>query len=174
MSTSVDVVPESHPRAEDRNDGPEEIPSSQRKHSSMFAKPVIFDVENEWDDCRRNSRRDSYRTRNNQDSNGAESNYDIYRNVIENALNVAFLAANTNQLRLLTEYQQEATSYMFCVGMIIMSLIMQILVSVSMITISISNEKRWKRLKTIASVGVAIIAVVNIVVLTLLNAVVFE
>ncbi|XP_058818375.1 ninjurin-B-like [Topomyia yanbarensis] len=174
MDTGLDVTTDSRQSAEDSKNGSEQVFTGQRKQNKAFANPVIFELENEWTNFDRTSNRSSDRTRNSAENNDVVSNSDIYRNVMENALNVAFLAANTNQLRLLTEYQQEATSYMFCVGMIIMSLVMQILVSVSMITISINNEQRWKKLKTVASVVVAVIAVVNIIVLTLLNAVLFE
>lgn len=81
------------------------------------------------------SRRSS--ARNGDDDEGPIST-ETYRNVVENAMNVAFLAANTNQLRLLTETQQAAPSYQASIGMVIASLVLQVLVGVSMVTISVS------------------------------------
>ncbi|XP_053692058.1 ninjurin-B-like [Sabethes cyaneus] len=154
----------------------------------VYTNPVIFDMnadrvrpytENEWSNFKNTPNRQAQENydriqRSLESINDSQSSGDTYQKVVENALNIAFLAANTNQLRLLTENQQEATTYVACVGMVIMSLVMQILVSVSMLTISINNEQRWRKLKTIASIGVAVIAVVNIIVLTLLNTVIFK
>ncbi|XP_055547995.1 uncharacterized protein LOC129731772 [Wyeomyia smithii] len=194
MSTRIEIVPstDNNPSHHIVNNSHGEtdavhIFSGNEMQPKMYTNPVIYDnnadrvrpcFDNEWSNFEKTPNRQAVenydRIQRSMDSMNEPFNHDMFRNVIENALNVAFLAANTNQLRLLTEYQQEAPTYVACVGMVIMSLVMQILVGVSMVTISINNDQRWKRLKTIASVGVAIIAIVNIIVLTLMNAVLFK
>ncbi|XP_062551870.1 ninjurin-B-like [Armigeres subalbatus] len=162
--------------------------TGNEKQRKVLTTPVIWDrnvdrvrpyLENEWANYENTPNRQAEETfhrlrsrlgRNNEDE-GDSSDFDMYRNVVENALNVAFLAANSNHLRLLTEYQEQTETYQVCVGMLIMSLILQILLGVSMVTISVNSDQRWKKLKMFASVGVAVIAIMNIIVLSLVNAV---
>lgn len=133
--------------------------TGNEKQRKVLTNPVIWDqnadrvrpqLDNEWANFEKtpnrqaeenfNRMRRTLDIRNNSsDDNGNESRFDMYRNVVENALNVAFLAANSNQLRLLTEFQEQSEVYQVCVGMLIMSLILQILVGVSMVTISVSE-----------------------------------
>ncbi|KXJ68691.1 hypothetical protein RP20_CCG002147 [Aedes albopictus] len=163
--------------------------TGNEKQRKVLTTPVIWDrnvdrvrpqLDNEWANYENTPNRmaeENFRRlrrtmgRNNNDDGESQQGFDIYRNVVENALNVAFLAANSNQLRLLTEYQERTEVYDVCVGMLIMSLVLQILLGVSMLTISVNRDQRWKRLKMMASIGVAVIALVNIVVLSLVNAV---
>ncbi|XP_062542061.1 ninjurin-B-like [Armigeres subalbatus] len=162
--------------------------TGNEKQRKVLTTPVIWDrnvdrvrpyLENEWANYENTPNRQAEETfhrlrsrlgRNNEDE-GDSSGFDMYRNVVENALNVAFLAANSNHLRLLTEYQEQTETYQVCVGMLIMSLILQILLGVSMVTISVNSDQRWKKLKMFASIGVAAIAIMNIIVLSLVNAV---
>ncbi|XP_055644345.1 ninjurin-B-like [Toxorhynchites rutilus septentrionalis] len=171
---------------EHHGNGAVHIFTGNEKQRKVLINPVIHDMnvdrvraaylDNEWYNSEntpnRQAQEDYDRTRSALE--GGSSSYDVYRNVLENALNLAFLAANSNQLRLLTENQQEDTMYTASVGMVVMSLILQILIGVSMITISMNSDQRWRKLKVTASVCVVIVAVVNIVVLSLLNAVLLK
>ncbi|XP_065081542.1 ninjurin-B-like [Ochlerotatus camptorhynchus] len=181
-------------RVEQSGNGAVHIFTGNEKQRKVLTNPVIWDrnadrvrphLDNEWANFERTPNRQAEenfnrmrrtldRNNNNDNDSDNESRFDMYRNVVENALNVAFLAANSNQLRLLTEFQEQSDVYQVCVGMLIMSLILQILVGVSMVTISINADQRWKKLKVIASIGVAVIAIVNIVVLSLVNAILFK
>lgn len=133
--------------------------TGNEKQRKVLTNPVIWDrnvdrvrphLDNEWANyentpnrqAEENFRRLRRAIGRNDSEDGESRGFDIYRNVVENALNVAFLAANSNQLRLLTEYQQQTEVYQVCVGMLIMSLVLQILLGVSMLTISVSCEFR--------------------------------
>lgn len=137
----------------------------QRRPAAAMAGQVVYDrnvdrvrpqLDNEWSNYENTPNRAAQETfhRNRSSIESAESrrssardgdddegpiSTETYRTVVENAMNVAFLAANTNQLRLLTETQQEAPSYQACLGMVITSLVLQVLVGISMVTISVSE-----------------------------------
>lgn len=138
---------------EHHNNGAVHIFTGNEKQRRVLTNPVIHDMnvdrvrpsymENEWSNSEntpnRQAQEDYDRTR--RMLEGRSSDYDVYRNVLENALNIAFLAANSNQLRLLTVNEQEDSMYTASIGMVVMSLILQILIGVSMITISVGGVK---------------------------------
>lgn len=144
-------------RVEQQVNGAVHIFTGNEKQRRVLTNPVVYDrnvdrvrphLDNEWANFENTPNRQAEenfkrlrstlnRNNNNDNRNDNESTFDMYRNVVENALNVAFLAANSNQLRLLTEFQERSDVYQVCVGMLIMSLILQILVGVSMVTISV-------------------------------------
>lgn len=64
------------------------------------------------------------------------SDYDLYRSVIEIALNVSFLAATSNQLRLLISFR-ESQDFIVSTTLVTLSLMMQILIAVVVVSIAV-------------------------------------
>lgn len=65
------------------------------------------------------------------------NNYDLFRSVIEIALNVSFMAATSNQLRLLISFR-EAQNFFASNALVILSLMMQVLIAINLVTIAVS------------------------------------
>lgn len=69
----------------------------------------------------------------------AYQNYDLYRSVIEIALTVSFLAATTNQLRLLISFR-ESQGFIVSTVLVTLSLMMQLVIAIIVVTIAVSNK----------------------------------
>ncbi|ETN66167.1 hypothetical protein AND_002052 [Anopheles darlingi] len=157
--------------------------TGDEKQPKVLSNPVIYDEEairrqpyqeNDWDDNERTPNRSADRSCNSRSNGngGDEGGYDVRRSVLENALNVAFLAANSNQLRLLTtsnNERQDTISYQAVFGLIVVSLILQILNCVSMVIMSTLTSHRWPLLRTLACIVATVIALLNLAVVTMLN-----
>ncbi|XP_058064763.1 uncharacterized protein LOC131214401 [Anopheles bellator] len=154
--------------------------TGEEKQPKVFCNPVIYDQdsvrrqpyqENDWEDNERSPNRATDRATNSSgsDSGGA---YDVRRSVLENALNIAFLAANSNQLRLVTTTEvdrQDTSTYQALLGLLVVSLILQILNCVAMLIMSTHASQRWPLLRTLACVVAFVIALLNLAVVTVLN-----
>ncbi|XP_035776240.1 uncharacterized protein LOC118458151 [Anopheles albimanus] len=155
--------------------------TGHEKQPKILSNPVIFDQEavrrqpyqeNDWEDNERTPNRSADRSCNSRSDSDGERGYDVRRSVLENALNVAFLAANSNQLRLLTtsnNERQDTISYQAVFGLIVVSLILQILNCVSMVIMSTLSSNRWPLLRTLACIVATVIALLNLAVVTMLN-----
>uniref|UniRef100_A0A182JLS7 Uncharacterized protein n=1 Tax=Anopheles atroparvus TaxID=41427 RepID=A0A182JLS7_ANOAO len=155
--------------------------TGNERQPKMFCNPVIFDEaatrnqpyqENDWDNNERTPNRAADRVANSTDYRNEGGSYDVRRSLLENALTIAFLAANSNQLRLLTRgssEEQDTISYRVCLALLILSLILQILSGVAMLLMSTYTSQRWPLLRTLACIAATIIALLNLAVLTMLN-----
>lgn len=97
--------------------------------------------------------------------------YDIHKGIAESAMDISLLTANANQLRLLITYNNRSKTYIACITLVIVSLVLQVLVACGVIIIkSQPKSKRTQqveRLKIATSIGVTIITVINILVASL-------
>uniref|UniRef100_A0A182PAM5 Uncharacterized protein n=1 Tax=Anopheles epiroticus TaxID=199890 RepID=A0A182PAM5_9DIPT len=155
--------------------------TGSEKQSKVFCNPVIFNQdatrvqpyqENDWDNNETTPNYVADRTVNGSDRDRDSGRYDVRRSVLENALNVAFLAANANQLRLLRSANSERAdmiSYQTIFALLIVSLILQILNCVAMLMMSTYTSQRWPLLRTLACIVATVIALLNLGVVTLLN-----
>lgn len=66
------------------------------------------------------------------------SDYDLYRSVVEITLNVSFLAATSNQLRLLISFR-ETEHFIVSTVLVTASLILQLLIAINVVTIAVSE-----------------------------------
>uniref|UniRef100_A0A182WHA9 Uncharacterized protein n=1 Tax=Anopheles minimus TaxID=112268 RepID=A0A182WHA9_9DIPT len=138
-----------HHHVEHGGDRGVRIFTGSEKQSKVFCNPVIFNQdatrvqpyqENDWDNNETTPNYAADRIANGSERTRDSGAYDVRRSVLENALNIAFLAANSNQLRLLgtseTE-RQETTTYQAIFALLIVSLILQILNCVAMLMMSL-------------------------------------
>ncbi|KAL1379584.1 hypothetical protein pipiens_014785, partial [Culex pipiens pipiens] len=63
------------------------------------------------------------------------SDYDLYRSVVEITLNVSFLAATSNQLRLLISFR-ETEHFVVSTVLVTAALILQLLIAINVVTIA--------------------------------------
>uniref|UniRef100_A0A182NF87 Elongation factor Ts, mitochondrial n=1 Tax=Anopheles dirus TaxID=7168 RepID=A0A182NF87_9DIPT len=124
--------------------------TGSEKQSKVFCNPVIFNQdatriqpyqENDWDNNEPTPNYAADRVTNGSERTTRDTGgYDVRRSVLENALNIAFLAANSNQLRLLSTSnggeRHDATTLQAILGLIIVSLILQALNCVAMVMMS--------------------------------------
>ncbi|XP_050078575.1 uncharacterized protein LOC126565436 [Anopheles maculipalpis] len=169
-----------HQRVEHAGNRGVRIFTGSEKQSKVFCNPVIFNQdatriqpyqENDWENNETTPNYVADRVVNGSDRNGT-GGYDVRRSVLENALNIAFLAANSNQLRLLSTTnteRQETVSYQAIFALLVVSLILQILNCVAMLMMSTYTIQRWPLLRTLACIAATVIALVNLVVVTMLN-----
>uniref|UniRef100_A0A182MWV8 Uncharacterized protein n=1 Tax=Anopheles culicifacies TaxID=139723 RepID=A0A182MWV8_9DIPT len=155
--------------------------TGSEKQSKVFCNPVIFNQdatrvqpyqENDWDNNETTPNYAADRIANGSERTRDSGGYDVRRSVLENALNIAFLAANSNQLRLLSTSnteRQETSTYQAIFALLIVSLILQILNCVAMLMMSTYTSQRWPLLRTLACIVATIIALLNLAVVTMLN-----
>ncbi|XP_055588600.1 ninjurin-B-like [Uranotaenia lowii] len=195
MDTHIDIdnLGRVRKHVEQNTLGAVHIFTGNEKQQKVRTNPTIYDrnadrvranLDNEWANFENTPNREAQETYNrirmlvNRNQSGGtttgQSDSAIYRVVMEVSLNLGFLASNSNQLRLLNDNRRTEPTYEACLAMVILSLILQILVAVAMITISVNNDQRWIRLKNTLSVGASIICLMNIIVLSLLNGVVLQ
>lgn len=98
----------------------------------------------------------------------AYQNYDLYRSVIEIALTVSFLAATTNQLRLLISFR-ESQGFIVSTVLVTLSLMMQLVIAIIVVTIAVNDHYRWIKLKAITAMGAILLTVVNVVIPFVIN-----
>ncbi|XP_053695853.1 uncharacterized protein LOC128743324 [Sabethes cyaneus] len=96
------------------------------------------------------------------------NSYDLYRSVLEITLNISFLAATSNQLRLLVSFR-EAQNFIASTVLVLISLVTQILIAINVVTIAVHNQHRWTKLKAATSVGCILLTVINIVIPFIIN-----
>ncbi|XP_055638758.1 ninjurin-2-like isoform X4 [Toxorhynchites rutilus septentrionalis] len=97
-----------------------------------------------------------------------QNHYDLYRSVIEIALNVSFMAATSNQLRLLISFR-EAQNFTASTGLVTLSLMMQILIGINLVTIALNHHYTWIKLKAFTSIASILLTVVNILIPFIIN-----
>ncbi|XP_055638756.1 ninjurin-B-like isoform X3 [Toxorhynchites rutilus septentrionalis] len=97
--------------------------------------------------------------------------YDVHKGIAESAMDISLLTANANQLRLLITYNNRSKTYIACITLVIISLVLQVLVASGVIIIRSQPKSkrsvRMERLKIATSIGVSIITVINILVASL-------
>ncbi|XP_041779255.1 uncharacterized protein LOC121597508 isoform X1 [Anopheles merus] len=95
--------------------------------------------------------------------------YDFFRCVVEIALSVSFLAANSNLLRLLVSFK-ETESFIATEVLVTVSIVLQILVAISVITITqVNDPSRYAKMKAFAVTGAIIISLVNLLIPFMIN-----
>ncbi|KAL9706421.1 hypothetical protein quinque_009939 [Culex quinquefasciatus] len=91
----------------------------------------------------------------------------------QRATDVSLLTANSNQLRLMMHYNKHSSTYMICISLIIISLIVQKLVAAGSLAVkSRPKNKRnvhLKRVKVATSIGAAIITGINLLIASLVS-----
>ncbi|EDS43090.1 conserved hypothetical protein [Culex quinquefasciatus] len=97
------------------------------------------------------------------------SDYDLYRSVVEITLNVSFLAATSNQLRLLISFR-ETEHFVVSTVLVTASLILQLLIAINVVTIAMNDQFRWMKLKAFTSIGAILLTVVSILIPFVMNA----
>ncbi|XP_035913120.1 uncharacterized protein LOC118512588 [Anopheles stephensi] len=171
-----------HQRAEQVGNWGVRVFTGSEKQSKVFCNPVIFNQdatrvqpyqENDWGNNETTPNYAADRVANGSDRHGRDGGgYDVRRSVLENALNIAFLAANSNQLRLLSTSnieRQESSTYLAIFALLIVSLILQIMNCVAMLMMSTYTSQRWPLLRTLACIAATVIALLNLAVVTMLN-----
>ncbi|XP_062711004.1 uncharacterized protein LOC109420667 [Aedes albopictus] len=98
----------------------------------------------------------------------AYQNYDLYRSVIEIALTVSFLAATTNQLRLLISFR-ESQGFIVSTVLVTLSLMMQLVIAIIVVTIAVNDHYRWIKLKAATAMVAILLTVVNVVIPFIIN-----
>ncbi|XP_062551871.1 ninjurin-B-like [Armigeres subalbatus] len=97
--------------------------------------------------------------------------YDIHKGIAESAMDISLLTANANQLRLLITYNGRSKTYIACITLVIVSLVLQVLVASGVIIIKSQpkskRSQQIERLKIATSIGVTVITVINILVASL-------
>ncbi|XP_065081453.1 ninjurin-B-like [Ochlerotatus camptorhynchus] len=97
--------------------------------------------------------------------------YDIHKGIAASAMDISLLTANANQLRLLITYNNRSKTYIACITLVIVSLVLQVLVACGVIIIKSQPKskrtKQMERLKIATSIGVTIVTVINILVASL-------
>ncbi|XP_052895331.1 uncharacterized protein LOC128302530 [Anopheles moucheti] len=95
--------------------------------------------------------------------------YDFFRCVVEIALSVSFLAANSNLLRLLISFK-ETESFIVSEVLVTVSIVLQILVAISIVTITqVNDPSRYAKMKACAVTGAIIISLVNLLIPFMIN-----
>ncbi|XP_037953513.1 ninjurin-1 [Teleopsis dalmanni] len=99
--------------------------------------------------------------RRNKDINSYADN----KNVAEGLMDIALLSANANQLRFLLKYNYEASTYYISLGLVALSLILQVVVGIVLIfrrRMKCGRDKRFVRTNEFLVGGVFMVTVVNI------------
>ncbi|XP_049283706.1 uncharacterized protein LOC125763997 isoform X2 [Anopheles funestus] len=94
--------------------------------------------------------------------------YDFFRCVVEIALSVSFLSANSNLLRLLVSFK-ETESFIVSEVLVTVSIVLQILVAISIVTITVNDPSRYAKMKAFAVTGAIIISLVNLLIPFMIN-----
>ncbi|XP_039430308.1 ninjurin-B-like [Culex pipiens pallens] len=99
--------------------------------------------------------------------------YDLqfHKVIVKRAMDIAMLTANANQLRLLFTYNSQSQTFVACVTLVILSLLLQTSVAICLVIVKSHPKPRrnvhMRRLKTASKIGVVIITVINILVASL-------
>lgn len=101
----------------------------------------------------------------------SSSGLQFHKAIAKRAMDVAMLTANANQLRLLITYNGESKTYVACVILVILSLVLQTVVAISLIIVKSHRKSQrgvhLRRLKIATKIGVVIITVINVLVVSL-------
>ncbi|XP_058064764.1 uncharacterized protein LOC131214402 [Anopheles bellator] len=95
--------------------------------------------------------------------------YDFFRSVVEIALTISFLAANSNLLRLLVSFKETET-FIASEALVTISILLQILVGIAIVTITqVNDPSRYVKMKAFAVTGAILIALVNLMIPFIVN-----
>ncbi|XP_053956855.1 ninjurin-B [Anastrepha ludens] len=91
-------------------------------------------------------------------------NYAGNKNLAEGLMDIALLSANANQLRFLLTYNDKARSYYMSLGLVGLSLVLQVVVGIALIFKRHlkRNDRRYVYTKEFLVCGVFVITVVNV------------
>ncbi|KAH8364723.1 hypothetical protein KR084_010740 [Drosophila pseudotakahashii] len=98
------------------------------------------------------------------DLSGGNS-YAANKNVAEGLMDIALLSANANQLRFLITYNDKASTYIYSMIMVILSLVLQLLVGIMLIfkrRLRRFKNRSYERTNDLLVMGVFMITVINI------------
>ncbi|XP_016967243.1 ninjurin-B [Drosophila biarmipes] len=98
------------------------------------------------------------------DLSGGNS-YATNKNVAEGLMDIALLSANANQLRFLITYNDKASTYVYSMIMVILSLVLQLLVGIMLIfkrRLKRFKNRSYERTNDLLVMGVFMITVINI------------
>ncbi|KAH8332211.1 hypothetical protein KR074_009410 [Drosophila pseudoananassae] len=98
------------------------------------------------------------------DLSGGNS-YATNKYVAEGLMDIALLSANANQLRFLIFYNEKASTYIYCLVLVILSLVLQILVGITLIfkrRLKRFKGRSYERTNDLLVMGVFLITVINI------------
>ncbi|KAH8315635.1 hypothetical protein KR059_006870 [Drosophila kikkawai] len=93
------------------------------------------------------------------------NSYATNKNVAEGLMDIALLSANANQLRFLITYNEKASTYIYSMIMVILSLVLQLLVGIMLIfkrRLKRTQSQSYERMNDLLVMGVFMITVVNI------------
>lgn len=77
---------------------------------------------------------------------GVHNDFTSKRNVAEGMMDIALLTANANQLRLVLMLNTTSTSFYICAGLIVFSLMLQVIIGFGLIyKVSVLNSRQSKR-----------------------------
>ncbi|XP_055838929.1 ninjurin-B [Episyrphus balteatus] len=94
-----------------------------------------------------------------------EENYVTKKNVAEGMMDLALLSANSNQLRFILTYNTESSTFYISLGLIILSLALQVSVGIALILKRKSaNKSRVIRTNQFLVAGIFIITFVNVLI----------
>ncbi|CAD7005132.1 ninjurin-1 [Ceratitis capitata] len=91
-------------------------------------------------------------------------NYAGNKNMVQGLMDIALLSANANQLRFLLTYNNKAPTYYMSLGLVSMSLVLQVVVGLALIYKRHlkKTDPRYEYTKELLIFGVFIITVVNV------------
>ncbi|XP_017072210.1 ninjurin-1 [Drosophila eugracilis] len=95
----------------------------------------------------------------------AGNSYAANKNVAEGLMDIALLSANANQLRFLITYNDKASTYIYSMIMVILSLVLQLLVGIMLIfkrRLKRFKNRSYERTNDLLVMGVFMITVINI------------
>ncbi|KAH8345614.1 hypothetical protein KR067_008309 [Drosophila pandora] len=98
------------------------------------------------------------------DLSGGNS-YATNKNVAEGLMDIALLSANANQLRFLITYNDKASTYTYCLILVVLSLVLQLLVGIMLIfkrRLKRFKGRSYERTNDLLVMGVFMITVINI------------
>ncbi|KAH8242372.1 hypothetical protein KR032_003779 [Drosophila birchii] len=93
------------------------------------------------------------------------NSYATNKNVAEGLMDIALLSANANQLRFLITYNDKASTYIYSMIMVILSLVLQLLVGIMLIfkrRLKRIQSPSYERTNDLLVMGVFMITVINI------------
>ncbi|XP_058120987.1 uncharacterized protein LOC131262908 isoform X2 [Anopheles coustani] len=98
----------------------------------------------------------------------SSNGFDCFRSIVEIALSVSFLAANSNLLRLLVSFKETET-FIASEALVTVSIVLQILVAICIITITVNDPSRYVKMKACAVTGAILISLVNLLIPFIIN-----
>ncbi|XP_038106781.1 ninjurin-2-like [Culex quinquefasciatus] len=106
-----------------------------------------------------------------QDDQDVSYDLQFHKVIVKRAMDIAMLTANANQLRLLFTYNSQSQTFVACVTLVILSLLLQTSVAICLVIVKSHPKTRrnvhMRRLKIATKIGIVIITVINILVASL-------